>query len=329
MAFKTVDINIYIYEGAEGVYTSTDLKYNIQKSIIGDDEEVVFEISELVRDYIDQTFNNDYLSKCVWVTTVATLIDDAGVVFTYGSPESANYLAVDGYGYFEDEINPTLTGNALMTANTIYLPENTTGKLPIYAAGVGKVTIDAVDTQITDNGNTNQKLQYVTIPANSSTIQVYDTDDTTLLKTITVYNVCEPKYTPYKVTFVNKYGAYQDMYFFKKSTETFNVTDETFKRNTVTTNSAVNYATYKGQKERYNTNATKTISLNTGFINEDSNSAIEELFLSDNVWIRYNSQTLPIIPKTKSLTLKTSLNDKLANYTVDFDFAFNKINNVR
>lgn len=329
MAFKTVDINIYIYEGAEGVYTSTDLKYNIQKSIIGDDEEVVFEISELVRDYIDQTFNNDYLSKCVWVTTVATLIDDEGVVFTYGSPESANYLAVDGYGYFEDEINPTLTGNALMTANTIYLPENTTGKLPIYAAGVGKVTIDAVDTQITDTGNTNQKLQYITIPANSSTIQVYDTDDTTLLKTITVYNVCEPKYTPYKVTFVNKYGAYQDMYFFKKSTETFNVTDETFKRNTVTTNSAVNYATYKGQKERYNTNATKTISLNTGFINEDSNSAIEELFLSDNVWIRYNSQTLPIIPKTKSLTLKTSLNDKLANYTVDFDFAFNKINNVR
>jgi len=329
MAFKTVDLNIYIYEGTEGSYTSTDLKYNIQKSIIGEDTEVVFEISELVRDYIDQTFNNDYLSKCVWVTTIATLIDDEGVVFTYGSPVSTNYLAVDGYGYFEDEINPTLIGNALMTANSIYLPEDTTGVLPIYAAGVGKVTIDSVDTEITDNGNTNQKLQYVTIPANSSTIQVYDTDDSTLLRTITVYNVCEPKYTPFKVTFVNKYGAYQDLYFFKKSTETFNVTDETFKRNTVTTNSSVNYATYKGQKERYNTNATKTISLNTGFINEDNNSTIEELFLSDNVWIRYGSQTLPIIPKTKSLTLKTSLNDKLANYTVEFDFAFNKINNVR
>jgi hypothetical protein len=118
------------------------------------------------------------------------------------------------------------------------------------------------------------------------------------------------------------------LYFFKKTTESFNVTDETFKRNTID-NSTATYNKYAGQQERYNSNATKSISLNTGFINEDSNSSIEELFLSENVWIRYGSDTLPIIPKSKSLTLKTSLNDKLANYTVDFEFAFNKINNVR
>jgi len=193
---------------------------------------------------------------------------------------------------------------------------------------VGKVTIDAVDTQITDSGNSNQKIQYVTIPADSSTIQVYDNDDSTLLKTITVTNVCEPKFTPYKVTFVNKYGAYQDLYFFKKAIESFNVTDEKFKRNTLA-NSTASYAKYAGQEERYNTNARKSITLNTGFINEDSNSTIEELFLSENVWIKYDGDTLPIIPKSKSLTLKTSVNDKLANYTIDFDFAFNKINNVR
>jgi len=329
MAFKTADLKIYIYSGTSGSYTSTDLKYEIQKSVIGTDTNVAFEIGELVRDYIDVTFNNDYLSKCVWVTTIVTLIDDAGVVYTYGSPVTNTYLAVDGFGYFEDEINPILSDNLLMTANTIYLPENVEGKLPIYAEGVGKVTIDSVDTQITDNDNTNQKLQYITIPSNSSTIQVYDTDDTTLLRTVKVYNVCEPKYTPYKVTFVNKYGAYQDLYFFKKSTESFNVTDEKFKRNTVSINGGSFYPNYKGQEERYNTNARKSITLNTGFINEDSNSVIEELFLSENVWIRYQSQTLPIIPKTKSLTFKTSLNDRLSNYTIDFDFAFNKINNVR
>ena len=59
------------------------------------------------------------------------------------------------------------------------------------------------------------------------------------------------------------------------------------------------------------------------------NSAIEELFLSEACWIRWQGQTLSVIPKTKSLELKTSLNDKLANYTVEFEFAFNKINNVR
>lgn len=328
MALKTVQLQVYIYEGTSGSYTNGDLKYTLQNSIIGDDTNVVFEISELVRDYLDLTFNDDYLSKAIWVTTVATLLDDNSNVFTYGSPVTNTYLATEGYGYFEDGASPELSRNALITANSIYLPESTAGKLPIFAEGVGKVTIDAVDTQITDSGNSNQKIQYVTIPADSSTIQVYDTDDSTLLKTITVTNVCEPKFTPYKVTFVNKYGAYQDLYFFKKAIESFNVTDEKFKRNTLA-NSTASYAKYAGQEERYNTNARKSITLNTGFINEDSNSTIEELFLSENVWIKYDGDTLPIIPKSKSLTLKTSVNDKLANYTIDFDFAFNKINNVR
>jgi hypothetical protein len=328
MALKTVQLQVYIYEGTSGSYANGDLKYTLQNSIIGDDTNVVFEISELVRDYLDLTFNDDYLSKAIWVTTVATLLDDNSNVFTYGSPVTNTYLATEGYGYFEDGASPELSRNALITANSIYLPESTAGKLPIFAEGVGKVTIDAVDTQITDSGNSNQKIQYVTIPADSSTIQVYDNDDSTLLKTITVTNVCEPKFTPYKVTFVNKYGAYQDLYFFKKAIESFNVTDEKFKRNTLA-NSTASYAKYAGQEERYNTNARKSITLNTGFINEDSNSTIEELFLSENVWIKYDGDTLPIIPKSKSLTLKTSVNDKLANYTIDFDFAFNKINNVR
>jgi hypothetical protein len=328
MALKTANLELYIYTGTEGSYTSTDLKYTLQKSIVGDNTKILFEISELVRDYLSQTFNNDYVSQAVWVTSVTTLFDDNDTVFTYGSPTIETFLALDGYGYFEDEINPELTRNALLTTNTIYLPESTAGKLAIFAEGVGKVTIDSVDTEITDNGNTNQKIQYVTIPADSSTIQVYDTDDTTLLRTISVNNICEPKFTPYKITFVNKYGAYQDLWCFKKSIETFNVTDERYKRNTVVNNS-VEYPLYNGQEERYNTNAKQSITLNTGFINEDSNSAIEELFLSENVWIRKDSKTLPVIPKTKTLTFKTSVNDRLANYTIDFDFAFNKINNVR
>ena len=35
------------------------------------------------------------------------------------------------------------------------------------------------------------------------------------------------------------------------------------------------------------------------------------------------------VPKTKSVTYKTSVNDKLIDYTIDFDIANNKINNIR
>ena len=328
MAITTVNLQIYIYSGTSGSYADIDLKYTLSKSIIGSDTKIMFEIAELVRDYMTVSFDDDYLCNTLWVSTVGTIINENGLPYDYNSPVINHYLAFDGYGFFEDEANPQLSTDALITANTIYLPEGTAGKLPLFAEGVGKYIIDSTTTQVTDSGNSNQKIQYITVPANSSTIQVYATDDSTLKKTINVINVCEPKFTPYKVTFINRMGCFQDLWFFKKTTESFSVTDETFKKNTIANNTAT-YLVSSSQKERYNTNATKNIKLNTGFINEDSNSTIEELFLSENVWIRYGSDTLPVIPKSKSLTLKTSLNDNLANYTVDFDFAFNKINNVR
>ena len=322
------ELELYIYDGTSGSYTSDDLRYELSKQRISSQDNVLFEISELVRDYIDVTFNNDYPSTTKWVTAVTRLYDADGEEFATGSPVTNSYLAMDGYGYFEDGINPQLSDNLLMSNTTIYLPESTAGKLPIFAEGVGKVTIDSVDTQITDNGNSNQKIQYITIPADSETIQVYDTDDTTLLKTVTVNNVCEPKFTPYKITFVNKHGAYQDVYFFKKSVESMLVTDEQYKANIINT-ASVTYPTYKGQQERYNVSATKKVQLNTGFVNEDFNLAIEELLLSENIWIRWEGRTLPVIVTTKDHTYKTSLNDRLINHTLEFEFAFSKINNIK
>ena len=322
-----VELDIYIYTGLSSAY-SGNRKYQLSKTRISSQSNITFEIANLVRDYISHNFNNNYPSDTVWVRTEARLYDPDGTEFASGSPEVDTYIAKDGYGYFEDGINPQLSDDLLMTSNNIYLNEGDTGKLPIFAQGVGKVTIDSVDTQITDDGNTNQKIQYITIPTTASTIQVYDTDDTTLLRTVNVYHICEPKYTPFKVTFVNKYGAYQDLYFFKRTDESFNITDERYKRNIVDLDS-LSYATYKGQSARYNVKANTSLKMNTGFILEDMNSTIEELFLSEDCWIRFENSTLPVIPSNKQIEFKTSLGEKLANYTVNFDFAFNKINDVR
>jgi len=328
MALGSIRLYLYVYDGTQGSYDNGDLKYTLEKSVIQGENNIVLEVSELIRDYISFNFNNDYVCNSKWVTAVVYYYDDTGALFNYNNPQSFNYIALDGYGYFDEEINPELQRHALISANNIYLPEGVAGKLPIFAEGVGKVTIDSVDTQIIDNGNSNQKIQYVDIPADSNTIQIYDTDDTTLLKTIKVTNICEPKFTPYKVTFINKFGVYQYLYFFKKTTETFDITSESYKTNTINT-SSVTYPLYSTQRQLYNVNANTSISLNTGFINEDMNSTIEQLLITENAWIRWDNKTLPINPVTKNLQKKTSLNDRLINYTIDFEFAFNKINNIR
>lgn len=321
-------LKLYIYDGTSGSYTASDLRYTLAKNRITGQSNILFEISELVRDYLGQDFNNDYLSQTKWVTAITTLSDENGVEFASGSPVTNHYLALDGYGYFEDGINPQLSDDVLISVDKIYLPESTAGKLPILASGVGKVAIDSVDTQITDNGNSNQKIQYISIGSSATSIVVYDTDDTTVLRNIEVKRICEPKYTSHKVTFVNKHGAYQDMYFFKKAVESMTVTDSKYKSNTIDTTN-VTYATNKGQEERYRVDAKKSISLNTGFVDEAFNESVEELLLSENVWIRWENKTLPVIPKTKQMTYKTGLNDKVINHTIDFEFAFSKINNIR
>ena len=326
MSLKSVVVDLYVWDGTVSDQPVSPA-YTINKSVISGQTNITLEIAELVRDYFTITFNDDYNSIARYVRTVVSSFDDSDEPFET-NPIVTTYVALDGYGYFEEGTNPELDRHALISATNIYLPEGTAGKLPIFAEGVGKVIIDGVTTQITDNGNTNQKIQYVTIPADKSSIQVYDTDDTTLKKTITISNICEPKYTSFKVTFVNKFGAFQDLYFFKKTSEVTNVTDELFKKNIIT-NTASTYNTYDNQRGRMNVNAQTSLTMNTGFIKENMNQTIEELFYSENVYIRYENKTLAVIPKSKSLQYKTSLNDKLINYTVDFDFAFDRINNVR
>ena len=73
--------------------------------------------------------------------------------------------------------------------------------------------------------------------------------------------------------------------------------------------------------------------MNTGYMPEDYNQVIEQLMLSEQVWATFVTDTevlvRPLVPKTKSVTYKTSVNDKLIDYTIDFDIANNKINNIR
>ena len=59
------------------------------------------------------------------------------------------------------------------------------------------------------------------------------------------------------------------------------------------------------------------------------NSAIKELMLSESVWITINSVVFPAIVKSSSQVFKTVAQDSLISYTVEFDYAFDQIQNIR
>ena len=83
-----------------------------------------------------------------------------------------------------------------------------------------------------------------------------------------------------------------------------------------------------------NKEAKEKISLNSGYYPEGYNAVFEQLLESEQIWIQTLSavgttQYLPLNVITSSFTKKTKLNDRLIDYTIEFEEAYDKINNIR
>lgn len=123
-----------------------------------------------------------------------------------------------------------------------------------------------------------------------------------------VNNICEPKFNPYFLSYTNSMGGKSKLYFYKKSTLTDEYTDSTYN--------------LEGEKQVFNLNGVKSIKLNTGWISENEVEAVKEMMLSEdkNITDFNGVQTIGnVVIKTKSITEKTSLNDRNINYEFEFE----------
>jgi len=72
------------------------------------------------------------------------------------------------------------------------------------------------------------------------------------------------------------------------------------------------------------------ITLNSPIYPEWMNDHFQELFLSDQIWLEdSNLDVFPVTIKSQQFTKKTGVNDKMIQYTIEFEFAHDIIQNVR
>lgn len=276
-----------------------NLEYTIIKDTVG--TSVLFEISELVADYIDITYDGTYVSQVVVSSGVITFYSGKNASGSIvGTPTQFNHIGLEGYSTFKEGKNYTIADETLLQSNTImYVPEGVAGVIPYIDEG--EIIYQSFSTSATS-------ATVVTIP-------------------VTINRTCDPKYTPIKVTFVNKFGALQDIYFDKKSVNKYSTTSENFKRNIIGIDGS--YSTTRHQSFNKNFSMTESITLNTGFVSEQMNEVVNQLTLSPYIWGEINSEIIPLKIVTTDQTRKTHLNDKLINYTIEFEYAFDSINNIR
>lgn len=141
-------------------------------------------------------------------------------------------------------------------------------------------------------------------------------------ETITLLIEDECRYTPIDIFFQNKEGAEQVVTFFKAKTESMSVTNEEFQANRGQANLG------NHQYIRYNVQARSKFKSNSGFVSEEMNETFKQLFLSQRVWKYENGIFTPLNILSKSFEYKTRQKDRLINYEVEFEYAFNEINNI-
>ena len=347
----SAEMTLYIWEGLSS--DTKILRYTIKKDVVGSNSYVVFEISELIRDFLVTEYGN-YSTNAIWVYyRVDKLgLNDSLIEYIL----SSNMLAVDGYGYFDEGVNPQLSQQLLQSNTILYYNEGQDIIFPIWAEFLPEINVSSggganIDwnvvedfwqlydvswgfdfVQITDNGNTDQKIQYVRV---SSSEELADGDTITITSetggttVITLEEVCEPKYQPLNVIFYNKFGALQNIWFFKKSVTTLGTTSENYKANVINFESDPTYSTTSPQYQVFNKQGRENIRCSTGFIDEQYNEVIKQLMLSEQVWIDNGTDVLPVAVASNSLEFKKGVNDKLIDYTIEFQYAFDKINNIR
>lgn len=166
--------------------------------------------------------------------------------------------------------------------------------------------------------NSAEIVKYLYIDVSEATNEEYiEITYNGVTKTILITDEC--KYTPVDVCFLNKEGAIQMQTFFKARKDSDSITSEMYKGNNLIG---------LHQENTYNVKAKRKTTLNTGFVTEDKTETIRQILLSTKVWFLENGIALPVRPVTTSFEVKTRVNDKLINYTIEFENAFNDINNV-
>ena len=312
MSASSNSIKLELYIG--GVLRYTIIKNSAPSSV------VTFEIAELIRDYITQTFDGNYTTSTA-STASSNVKQYTGQDGTgnQSSPTAIDHIAFNGYGTFMEGSNPTITSPLWMVSKDVikngyyvYYPLNTSGKIPI----------------ITNAGS----ISYKTFATDATSATLTGAD------TINIVRVDCTRYGDgNKITFVNKFGGLQDLWFFLKSVKATTSTKETYSANTISTSTgSATYSVNAPTKTVFNKTANQKIRLSSGYYPEGANPFFEELLLSDQVWLTQpdpydpsTEQVVPVIINTSSFTYKTSLNDRLINYVMEFEMAFDYINNVR
>jgi len=229
-----------------------------------------------------------------------------------------NYL--EGYNQINEDVVIGLSGNQKIYYNTIsgyYLNVwvDTSEEFDTIAEWYNGSTL--IDSSVIVSTEEDASMFKIPIKTNTTELRIIQEDTK---KTVFFEQLCEPKYTPVICKFINRFGGWQYLTFFKANLQGIDVKSKDYNL----LPSSINYNPLQGIKQRFNFQGTQKIKCNTGWVDENYLELIQDLMLSEVVLL----DNKPAIVKSQSFDIKTHLKDKNINYEVDFEYNYGLINDV-
>ena len=349
-----IEIDLWIYKGERLSQVSPN--YSLKTYAVNNDVSV--EISSLVKDAFEFLPSDFTEGGSMWVDY--TISENGGAV-----QPKVSLGAFYGYGYFEEGSNPQLSQTVLMSNSYVVKQGDGTVVIPVdisfsprvtYMKGTEILYTELVTPYPPNEEDTEEYISYIGtgvlrtisysarvindggIVEDSTCLESFlsctglEASDKILVETASGVQVIrleegsQELFEPVNLTFINKFGAYQDITFFGKSTTSYESSEQTYNKNLV---SQGVYSTEAHSRRRLSSTAKESIILNSGFYKEDYNEVFRELIESEFVWIVEDGKYAPVVVDRKSIDFKTQINDKLISYEIRFSYANNKINNLR
>lgn len=300
-----------------------------------------YNISPYVREYI--TFNirqTPYNTTSVSQTTQYCNVKIKTyklVSGTYTLVSENTYLGYDGYGYYEQGYNPTLVYDILHdegTFNYVYDATKDPSTDTLYRGGfimvktgtgykakyTNLVTGASYTQTLTNNVMLDILRVYSLYYSDGNSLEILDNSNAVIWSAIfKPYLNC--KYTPVVCDFVNKYGCWQRTWFYAASNDTLTVESQEYNLMQTATSG---YNRIEGQKHVFNNNGKKSIKVNSDWVEESYNELLRQIMLSEKIIIN----NYPAKLNSKSTELFKSINTKMINYQLEFEFAYDVINSV-
>ena len=253
---------------------------------------------------------------------------------TYTLLDTTDYKGYDGFGYYEQGYNPSLNYDILHDEGTFYYNKGLNPSVfanfragfimvktaTSYKAKYTNLVSGATFTQtLTNNALIDVLRVYQSYYSSGNVLEILDTGDATIW-TGTFKPQSNCKYEAVLCDFVNKYGCWQRTWFYAASNDTLTV--ESTEYNLMQTDT--NYNVIQGQRQVFNNNGKKSIKVNTDWVDESYNELLRQIMLSEKIIIN----NYPAKLNSKSTELFKSINTKMINYSLEFEFAFDVINSV-